>query len=574
MKNKQRNALLRLIFDSKIQLLGMIIFIGLLLISGVINTISANIWGSVVDEGMQGQFEKIIPLGLFMVALMGADFVRLALQSVVTAYTFERIFLNIRLRAFEILNRVQMNVLEKKVGSGDFIGRVNADTEALCDIFTGDVTWLLTVLFQAVPALISCFFLSWQLSLAYFTILPISIWLINKISKPIQKQRKAAANHDGKSISIATDTLNGLMIVKSFCSEKKMDERFSSSVDEALSQTIKSEQASAKMVMVRHLSSTILLLILFVAGIFLVNLELNTVGNILAFFVLSKSVQAAMELMDRMLNAYRQAVALSQRIYEIFDLPVEPSGEQYEAKNEGDIIEINDLKFGYEGKDWLFQNLVLRLKQGEKIALIGESGSGKSTIIKLICKFYTYTQGKFYFFHHPIKQWDPTALRKELALVTQDALLFDDSIFQNVRYGRPDVTEEEVIQALKDAYLWDFVESLEDGIYTRIGENGGLLSGGQKQKLSIARALVKRASLVLLDEATSALDTQSEFEVQKALESLLAGRAAVIVTHRVSSLMNVDYVYCFSKGTVIEEGTIDTLLQQKGYFYKMKLQQE
>jgi len=228
------------------------------------------------------------------------------------------------------------------------------------------------------------------------------------------------------------------------------------------------------------------------------------------------------------------------------------------------------LSFSY-GEQPVLRDITLRLKPNQKIGVIGPSGCGKSTLIRLICGFYRPNEGDLRLFGQPVGALDLGALRGGIALITQDASLFYGSILENVRYGRPEATDEEVLAAIRQAAL--ALDGFPDREHTQVGEFGANLSGGERQRVAIARAFLKDAKLILLDEATSALDARAEAEVQKALDSLLKRRAALIVAHRLSAVKDADYLYCVDGGRVIEEGEPVSLLRAKGYYYRMCLEQ-
>jgi ABC-type multidrug transport system fused ATPase/permease subunit len=308
-------------------------------------------------------------------------------------------------------------------------------------------------------------------------------------------------------------------------------------------------------------------------GAWLVSRGLITIGAVMSFVVLSVYVTEAMRHIDRMIALTKEAFALSARIYETLDFPQESTGNELPRETQ-EFVRFEDISFSYDDEQKILSRLNLSVKQNQKIAIVGQSGSGKSTVIRLICRFYNHNGGTLKLFGVDGEKICMKALRKNLALVTQEPFLFEASIFENVRFGREDATEEDVKEALKSANLWDFVSSLPDGINTCLGEFGSRLSGGQRQRLSIARALVKDAKLVLLDEPTSALDSQTEMEIQHALENLLRGRAAVIVAHRLSTVQTADYMYCLENGAVKEEGTPAELYAKRGYYFDMCQMQE
>lgn len=574
---KTKHPLLRIFSDSRKQWPLFAVLIAMYILAGLFISLNANLWGTIVDHGTKGETDKMLRAAMLMLLVLLLDNVRVLILNPLVAVTTEGMFINFRLRAFSAILHTKTSVLESKMRTSDTAVRINSNAENLCEMIAGQFTWLIRVTLQGVVAAVSCLLLSWQLSLAYFAILPLSIWLIKKISNPVQRQTKLASERTGKAMNIALDMLNGLSVIKSFQVETEMANKFAASVDEAVDQNIQSQKISVRMTLVKYLATIVQLMIMFLVGTLLVERGRITVGQMLAFTALSGSIREAFGLSDNMMNLYRSATALAERLYEVIDLEPEAEGESFSVELYGtimpDYIKMEEMTFQYNEDIKLLKGIDMQLKQNRKIGLIGPSGSGKSSIIKLICKFYDHQEGLFSILGHPIKAWAPDSLRSHLAIVTQEPFLFSGSIYENLKMGNEAATEEQIHQALRDVQLWDFVNSLEKGIDTDIGEDGARLSGGQKQRLSIARAILKNAEIILLDEPTSALDTVTEAEIQKALEKLLENKAAVIVSHRLSALNKADYIYCIKDGEVLEEGIPDELIQKKGYFYEIRQQQ-
>lgn len=570
---KFKNPLLRLFYDSKLQWPGFIAILLFSLLAGVFKTISAALWGKVVDLGTRGEMNTMFITALLMLLFIFLDALRTAVHYKIIGNTTEKMFLSFRMRAFSVLTRGDVAVLEGRMRSGDVAMRVNSDTEQLCNIIAAGYSHYSRLVFQAVFAIMVCIILSWQLSIAYFILLPLSLWLFKKVSLPIQSQKKAALNSTGKAMSLAVDILSGLPTVKSFNIQSEMNAIFGKAVDAAYEQTLNTEKIGVMMTVIKYTVSVVQLMTLLLMGSLLVTRGMITIGNVMSFVALSAYVTEAFGLIDAMTRSVRDSMALSQRLYEIYDIPLEIEGEEEKHDFSGDYVQMRNMCFAYSEENKILEGVNLALKENQKIAIIGPSGCGKSTIIKLICRFYNPLSGELRLFGSKSENINLRSLRRELALVSQDAVIFDGSIYENVLYGRIDASEKEVIKALKDANLWDFVSKLPQGVHTHVGEFGNQLSGGQRQRIAIARAILKNPRLLLLDEATSALDTHSEYEIQKSLDNLLEERAAIIVAHRLTTVQNVDYIYCLDGGRVLEQGTPADLLAKKGYYYSMCVQQ-
>jgi len=576
--NKQKPPIARLLLDNKRYWPGLFIMVLLALLAGVFKTRAATLWGEAVDFGVGGYINAMLFSALGMLLFIGLDGARTAVHYTVIGQVTERMFKDIRMRLFAVLSQAEMATVETRMRSGDIALRACEDTEQLCDAFAARLGHFARLIFQAVFAIIACVFLSWRLSAAYFLLLPISLWLLGVISKPLERLQTEARGGAGRSADIASGTLSGIQGVKIFGLENEMEKRFAAHVDSAYTRFAKAGRIGMGMTTVKYVVSVLQTLVLFIVGAWLVSLDLISIGAVMAFIVLAAYVTEAFGLADSMIFHAKNAAALSGRIYDVLDLPLEPQGDPDVSPIEtGDYVRFEQLDFTYANTDVdanvkdqnVLSGLNLVVRRGQKVAIVGPSGSGKSTVIKLICRLYNHGGRGLTLFGADGEKISLPKLRDELALVTQEPALFEGSILDNVRYGRISATETEVVDALQAADLWGFVSTLPEGIHTKLGEFGSRLSGGQRQRLSIARALVKNAKLVLLDEATSALDTQSEREIQQALDNLLEGRAAVIVAHRLTTVQKADYLYCLKNGTVVEEGAPAKLYEKRGYYYEM-----
>ena len=596
--NNKRPPIARLFLDNKRYWPGLFCMVFLALLAGVLKTRAATLWGEAVDFGVKGYIDPMLFSALGMLLFIGLDGIRTAAHYTVIGQVTERMFKDIRMSLFAVLSQAKMSVIENHMRSGDIALRACEDTEQLCDTIAARFGHFVRLVFQAAFAVIACVFLSWRLSIAYFLLLPISLWLLGVVSKPLQRLQSEARGGAGRSADIASGALSGIHGVKIFGLENEMVRRFATHVDAAYERAAKAGRIGMGMTTIKYVVSVLQTLVLFIVGAWLISLDLISIGAVMAFVVLAAYVTEAFGLADAMIFHVKNAAALSGRLYEVLDLPLEAQGDAaQDPKEVKDYVRFRKLDFSYHDfadRDFdktdmainagtgnssdssdscesqnVLSGLELVVREGQKVAIVGPSGSGKSTVIKLICRLYDYGGNGLTLFGADGNMINLPKLRSRLALVTQEPALFEGSILDNVRYGRLSATEEEVIDALQAADLWGFVSVLPEGIHTKLGEFGSRLSGGQRQRLSIARALVKNAKLVLLDEATSALDTQSEREIQQALDNLLEGRAAVIVAHRLTTVQKADYLYCLENGTVVEEGTPAELYAKGGYYYEM-----
>ena len=568
----ENSPLFRFYYDNRKHLPGLVTIVALSLVSGVLKTLSAAYWGRAVDFGVAGLVEDMLFAAVLMALFILLDCLRTALHYRLIGHITEDMFLDVRARAFDKLTHADPSALEETFRTGDIAARLNGDIDFLSTFSAGHISNFSRQIFSGLFGLTACIFISWQLAISYMIILPLSLWLVGTISKPIQAQIKGSMDSTGLAISTAVETISGALTVKAFAAEGVMEKRFDAAVTAACQQRIRSERLSMKMTGIKYLSNVIQSMCLFLVGSWLVSFGYLTVGAFVSFVTLSAYITSAFEPSDYMIKSFRNASASAARYYEVIDIPEERPGFNREAASPTPCSAVG-LSFAYGNGVRALNDLSIQVPAGKKVAVVGPSGCGKSTLVKLLCRFYFPERGELSMFGAETAEWDPRALRENLAIVTQDSCLFSGSFYENIALGRPGISREECQRVLEDVRLWDFVCGFPEGMDHAVGEGGMNLSGGQRQRLCIARAMVKNASLVLLDEATSALDLQTEREVQEALDKLLQGRSVVMIAHRLSTVQNADHIYVIEEGGIAEEGAPAELLRKKGRYYQMYLAQ-
>ena len=565
---KTRQPLLRLYLENRRYIPGLALILLISLLAGGLKLAASTLWGQAVDFGVAGRISPMLWAAGAMTLVILVDCARTAVHYHIIGRVTETMFRDVRMKAFRKLTTGDAATLERDFRTGDTATRLNSDIDVLNNFTAGHVSNFSRLLFQGVVALAGCLFLSWQMSLAYLVVLPLSLWVVKRVSAPIQAKTKSSLDSTGAAMSVAAEAIQGTLTVKAFGAEEELARRFDTAVDSATQQKVQSEKISQKLTGVKYAANVLQTMALFLLGSVLVTRGAVSVGTLVSFLALSNYITEPFGQLDYMISQVRRATATAQRYFEVMDVPDEAEGPVTRPASPTPC-EARGLDFAYNGQGRVLRDLTLRIAQGRQVAVVGESGCGKSTLLRLLCRFYLPQAGSLRLFGVEAKDWQGNALRRHIALVSQDPALFDGTIFENVSYGRPGLTREECRAALEAVELWGFVSQLPDGMDHPIGEGGAALSGGQKQRLCIARALVKEAPLVLLDEATSALDTQTEREVQAALDKLLAGRAAVIVAHRLTTVQNAHYVYVLEGGRVLEEGPPKELLAKGGRYYEM-----
>ena len=423
--------------------------------------------------------------------------------------------------------------------------------------------------------IISMFIISPKLSVFVIVFIPICGYVISVVGKSLRRKSLKVQKEQGHIISLVDETLSGFKILKIFNSENIFLNKFKHSTkrfyDFANSVNHRKNLASP---LSEFLGITAISAVLWFGGQMVLNQNSLDASAFIVYLGLAYNVLTPAKSLSRATYKVKKAIASAERIFNIID-----SEEKIKEKIDPTIItdfknqiEINNISFSYLD-DVVINKLNLKIKK-EKIALVGQSGSGKSTIANLICRFYDVDKGNIQIDNYDIKELSKKSLRGLIGLVSQDSILFNDSIKNNLLIGKPEATDSEIIESLKVANAWEFVEKLPEKIYSNIGDSGNKLSGGQKQRLGIARAILKNPPILILDEATSSLDSKSEKYVQAALENVMKNKTSIIIAHRLSTIKKVDEIIVLNRGEIAESGKHKELMSKKGIYYNLVKMQE
>lgn len=457
---------------------------------------------------------------------------------------------------------------------GDIMSRVTNDVTTLQYSMLPVLELIIREPLTIIFTLIAMLYLSPSLTLFVFIFIPITGLIISKIGKSLKRKSDRVQKEQGYILSTLEETLTGLRIIKGFNSEEKFETKFkdSSSRYYNFSNKLMNRQNLASPAS-EVLGILVIAVLLWYGG----NLVLSggesgglNGSEFLIYMGLAYYILTPAKAISRGLSNIKQGDAAAERIQEIIDTPNPLKDKENAIIKTGFDNEIvfNNISFKYE-KEFVLKNFSLTIPKGKTVALVGQSGSGKSTIANLITRFYDVNEGSILIDGIDIRDLTTKSLRQQLGIVTQDAILFNDSIKNNLKLGKDNATDEEVIEALKIANAWEFVKELPNGIETNIGDAGNKLSGGQKQRLSIARAVLKSPPIMILDEATSALDTESERLVQVALENMMKNRTSIVIAHRLSTIQNADEIVVLNKGEIVEKGKHAELIAKKGVYQKL-----
>ena len=454
---------------------------------------------------------------------------------------------------------------------GDIIARISGDVNevqtSLLSILELIVKEPLTIIF----AIVAMFLTSVKLTIFVFLFIPISGFIISAIGKKLKKHSENVQQEQGIFLSTLEETLSGLKVIKGFNAESSFYSKFKQS-------THRFFNFSNQLIHRQNLASptseflgivTIATLLWYGGSMVLIDKSLSG-GAFIGFMALAYQILTPAKAISKASYSVKRGNAAAQRVLEIIETK-STLEDQPNAMVKNDFnseIGINNISFKYED-DFVLKNFSINVPKGKSVALVGQSGSGKSTIANLVTRFYDVNEGSISIDGVNIKDITKHSLRNLMGLVTQDSILFNDSIKKNILIGKEDATDEDIVEALKIANAWEFVKDLPKGIETNIGDAGGKLSGGQKQRLSIARAVLKNPPIMILDEATSALDTESERLVQVALENMMKNRTSIIIAHRLSTIQNADQIVVMQKGEIAEQGTHAELIAKNGVYKKL-----
>ena len=447
------------------------------------------------------------------------------------------------------------------------IGDVNEVQNSMLSALESFIREPLTIIFSILVML----GISVKLTLFTFIFIPIAAAVISKIGKSLKKNSIAVQQEQGRFLSLIEETIGGLRVIKAFNAESIFSKRFADS-----SQTF--NRLSNKVMNRQNLGSPmseflgilmIAVLLWFGGSLVLVDKTLEGT-QFIAFMGLAYNILTPAKAISKASYDMRRGNAAAERILEIldYDNPIKERENPVVMKDFTTAISVKDITFAYAEQPVL-TNFSLEVPKGKTVALVGQSGSGKSTIANLITRFYDVNEGAILIDGVDVKDMQTASLRKLIGVVSQDSILFNDTIKNNLLIGKPDATDEELITAAKIANAYEFINDLPEGFDTNIGDAGSKLSGGQKQRLSIARAVLKNPPIMVLDEATSALDTESERLVQNALENMMKHRTSIVIAHRLSTIQNADLIVVMQKGRIIEQGTHTELIQKNGMYKRL-----
>lgn len=521
---------------------------------------------------IHGAFLTLVYMGLALVIMTGIKTLGYFASSAVMIPLRTGVVRDIRIEVYEKVLRLPLSFFSDE-RKGDIIARMSSDVGAVENSITSSIDMLIRQPIAIIVCFSTMIWVSWQLTLFVLIIAPIAGWIMGTVSRKLKSQSATVQNQWGDLLAQLDETLGGLRIIKAFIAEHKMLQRFININDQYRSNVnAMAIRQSAAHPMSEFLGTVIIVVVLWFGG-YLILSESNLIdaSTFIFYMVILYSVINPIKELSKATYQIPVGLASMDRIDFILkaDNPIkEPTEPQPMTSFEKDI-ELRNVSFSYVEGRQVLKNINLKVPKGKTIALVGQSGSGKSTLVDLIPRYHDVNEGEVLIDGKNIKSVRISELRALIGNVNQEAILFNDTFYNNITFGVENATMEQVIEAAKIANAHEFIMESEHGYDTMIGDRGGRLSGGQRQRVSIARAILKNPPILILDEATSALDTESERLVQEALERLMKSRTTIAIAHRLSTIKNADEIYVLYEGEIVERGQHDELIAKNGYYKRL-----
>ena len=520
---------------------------------------------------IHGAFLTLVYMGLALVIMTGLKTLGYFASSAVMIPLRTGVVRDIRIEVYEKVLRLPLSFFSDE-RKGDIIARMSSDVGAVENSITSSIDMLIRQPIAIIVCFSTMIWVSWQLTLFVLIIAPIAGWIMGTVSRKLKSQSAMVQNQWGDLLAQLDETLGGLRIIKAFIAEHKMLQRFININDQYRSNVnAMAIRQSAAHPMSEFLGTVIIVVVLWFGG-YLILSESNLIdaSTFIFYMVILYSVINPIKELSKATYQIPVGLASMDRIDFILkaDNPIKEPAVPQPMTFEKDI-ELRNVSFSYVEGRQVLKNINLKVPKGKTIALVGQSGSGKSTLVDLIPRYHDVNEGEVLIDGKNIKAMRISELRSFIGNVNQEAILFNDTFYNNITFGVENATMEQVIEAAKIANAHEFIMESEHGYDTMIGDRGGRLSGGQRQRVSIARAILKNSPILILDEATRALDTESECLVQEALERLMKSRTTIAIAHRLSTIKNASEIYVLYEGEIVESGQHDELIAKNGYYKRL-----
>lgn len=527
-------------------------------------------------------FDKVLQILLFLLGLYVVSALFSYIQGMITTTISQRVSYNMRKEISEKINRMPLRYFDGQT-HGEVLSRVTNDVDTLSQSLNQSLTQLITSVTTVIGVLIMMFSISWLMTVVALLILPLSMILVSGVVKRSQKHFRSQQEYLGYVNGQVEEVYSGHNIVKVFNGEEDVIREFKDCNNTLYESAWKSQFLSGMMMPITNFVGNLGYVAVSILGGYLAIRGTITVGNIQSFIQYVRQFNMPLGQLAQVANMFQSTAAAAERVFEFLaeeeeeqtpahhamltetvdgksvTRPVQPEDMQGE-------VSFEHVHFGYNPDKIIVNDFSAHVKQGQKVAIVGPTGAGKTTMIKLLMRFYDVTDGAILVDGYNIKDFTRRELREMFGMVLQDTWLFNGTIMENIRYGRLDATDEEVIEAAKAAHVHRFVKTLPDGYNMVLNEEASNVSQGQKQLLTIARAILADPKILILDEATSSVDTRTELRIQKAMDNLMKGRTSFVIAHRLSTIRDADLILYMQDGDIVEQGTHEELLAKNGFY--------
>ncbi len=537
--------------------------------------LAGTLWDIITAQRDPQRMTEAIRLFIGLIVLQGLFSMG---HSYLTVWVSQRIVVDFRMHLFAHLQTLSVSFFAKR-RTGELLSRLMNDVNVIQTVVTETPIDSAKQLVTLVGGTVFLFVMNWRLCLLILLLLPILVLVARLFGRRLKALSTSIQDQTASISTLVEEVISGIRIVKSFVQTAREERRFASQVQAALAISLRRAAVLAVFVpTISLLTFSAAAAVLWYGGLQVIE-GIVTPGDLFAFVLFAGILIGPFSSAARMFAQVKEAQGSMQRVFEILD--TEP-----DIRDEPDAVDLppiaghvraERIHFAYDARAPVLTDVSFEAKPGEMIALVGPTGAGKTTIVNLLHRFYDPLDGRITIDGYDLRRVKLDSLYRQIALVPQETILFGGTILDNIRYGREDASEEEVVAASRAAHAHEFISALPDGYRTVVGEKGVNLSGGQRQRLAIARAILKNPRILLLDEATSSLDSESERLVQDALERLMAGRTTFVVAHRLTTVQQADRILVLNKGRIVEEGSHDSLMERRGlyhYLYTLRLQEQ
>ena len=511
---------------------------------------------------------RLFVIGWILLGLLGVRMITAHFRIKIMGTLGVRIVADLRRKLYRTLQRLSLSYYDRE-HTGRIMSRVLSDTASVQRFVTGGLQQLVVHSLKVVGIAAVLFVMNWRLAALALLPIPVVVVLGKKFSRRFRLIFRSVRRKFATLSASLSETISGMRVVKSFAQEDREIGFFESKLGEVNDARLAAVRAKAKFSpAVTFMMGVGTIAVWYVGGGQVLG-EALTLGTLILFISYMQQFYNPVQQLINLTEAFQESATAAERVFNIMDMPSEVADHDNACQLEQvrGCLELEHVSFSYDEGNPVLKDITLTIRSGEMIGLVGQTGSGKSTLVSLICRFYDATKGRIVLDGTDLRDIQTRSLRQNIGMVLQDSFLFAGTIKENIAYGRPEATEAEIIRAAKAANAHDFIMNLPDGYDSEVGERGVMLSGGEKQRVSIARAILKDPAILILDEATSAVDTATEASIQEAMDRLVCGRTTIAIAHRLSTLRNSDRLLVMDNGEIIEEGTHEELVHKPDGVY-------